>query len=71
MKTYAYVKSESCFAEPARPPGDYVDNKPISRHGDWVAWTSGKRETLRLTTSGATAYIRTSARAVVRAHRWL
>lgn len=52
-KTYAYVASETCCYTRAFEPGEEHQGQRISRHGDYVAWTRGKRDTLsRCTLAG-------------------
>ena len=48
QKVYAYVTNESCGVHDARKPGSRIGNeyKPVSKHGDYVAWTYNKKETL-------------------------
>jgi hypothetical protein len=58
MKVYAYVTADHCAVQRAVRPGVEVDGTPISRHGDYQAWTSGKRDTLRLGTAGLTSVSR-------------
>jgi hypothetical protein len=69
MKVYAYVTADHCVIQRAVRPGVEVDGTPISHHGDYQAWTSGKRDTLRLGMDGLTSVSR-HARLVQRLFDW-
>ena len=72
MKTYAYVRAETCRYIDAVPPGSYVGRnlEAVPTHGDWNPWRHGKRETLRLIASGATPYTRKCAAVVADLLGW-
>ena len=75
MKTYAYVKSETCTSRYAVRPGSFVgrSEEPVSRHGDYNPWYYGKRETLAIIAQPATAansYHRQCARLVAELRGW-
>jgi len=72
---YAYVQSECCNERGAALPGAFVgrDERPVSRHGDWNPWGSGKRATLEMIDLPATAansYQRECARLEARMRGW-
>lgn len=48
MKTYCYVTTETCRVIRTAKPGAEVGGRPVSRHGDFMAWMYGKRETLKM-----------------------
>jgi hypothetical protein len=48
MRIYAYVTTESVREGPAKLPGAEVNGKPVSKHGDYWAWTRGKLATLKI-----------------------
>ena len=69
MKTYAYVTSETCSYTRAELPGETVSDRPVSRHGDYVPWRYGKRETVRILAIGS-GWIHRAARAVAMLYGW-
>ena len=69
-RTTAYITSETCRSRDAVRPGSWIGPHRVSSHGDYSAWTYGKRETLALASDGQTAYVRGSARAVARLMGW-
>ena len=48
MKTYCYVTAECCRILRTAKPGEEVDGRSVSKHGDFVPWVYGKRETLKM-----------------------
>jgi len=69
IRTYAYVANETCAYIGAFLPRETVDGQPISKHGDYVAWTYGKKETLRRARLGK-GYEARAAQAVQRLLGW-
>ena len=69
-RTTAYVTTETCRSRDAVRPGAWIGECRVSSHGDYWAWTYGKRETLALADHGQTPYLRGSARAVARLMGW-
>jgi hypothetical protein len=75
MRTYAWVKSETCVSRSAVLPGSRVgrNDELVSRHGDYNPWYYGKRETLAIIAQKATAansYHRACARLVAELRDW-
>lgn len=75
VKTYAWVKSETCTIRGAVLPGSFVgrNEEPVSRHGDYIPWYYGKRETLAIISqpaTGANSYHRQCARLVAELRDW-
>lgn len=73
MKTYAYVTSECCRKVAAEKPGALIgrDEVPVAKHGDYHAWTLGKRRTLEIIDDWRdTPYMRAAARAVAELLGW-
>ena len=48
MKTYCYVTAECCRILRTAKPGEEVDGRTVSKHGDFMPWVYGKRETLKM-----------------------
>lgn len=74
-KIYAWVKSETCTSRDAVRPGSYVgrNKEPVSKHGDYLPWLYGKRETKAVINQPATAansYQRQCARLVAALLDW-
>lgn len=72
---YAWVKSETSVGRDAVRPSTRVgrNEELVSRHGDWNAWTYGKRETLAIinqTATAANSYQRRCARLVAALLDW-
>lgn len=68
MKTYCYVTTECCRVMRTAKPGSEVDGRPVSKHGDFMPWVYGKRETLKM--CGEPGYRAWAALAVCREMGW-
>ncbi len=70
---YAYVKAECCRVIEAEMPGACIgrEERPVSQHGDYLSWSYGKRETLRLMKHGETWYQRRAALCVAELLGWV
>ena len=69
-KTYAYVTDETCRYMQAVKPGSIVGDRPVSHHGDYLAWRYGQRETGRIAADEAGRWAGRAARAVARLLGW-
>ena len=64
-KIYAYVTSQTCSHCLVFRPGEYYQQRPVSKHGDLEPWYCGKKLTAILASHGQTEYTRESARKVL------
>lgn len=74
-RIYAYVSSETCTIRRAFRPGEEHPRtwEPVHKHGDFLPWHSGKRETLAaMAAEGAhNSYRRQAARLVAELLGWI